>query len=66
MKEINLRRFLPVCAAMSVGLYLLTARQPYLLSLAVVVLATTFLGLQVRLGRLPWLEVRKDGDDKEP
>ena len=51
---------------MSVGLYLLTARQPYLLSLAVVILATTFLGLQVRLGRLPWVEARKDGDDKEP
>jgi hypothetical protein len=58
MKEINLVRFLPVCAAQSVVLYLLTARQPYLLSLGIVVLATTFLALQVRLGRLPWLEKR--------
>lgn len=60
MKHINLWRFLPACILLSIGLYALTNRLPYLASQLINLAAIFFLGIQIRLGRLPWFET-KDG-----
>jgi len=64
MKQINLWRFLPVGIFLAIGIYLITYQWPYLFGFALVLFVITFMGIQIRLGRLPWFET-KDGK-KQP
>jgi hypothetical protein len=58
MKHINLWRFLPACILLSVALYSLTWRLPYVASQAINLAAIILLWVLIRLGRMPWFEPR--------
>jgi len=58
-REINLWRFLPVVALLSAGLYLITCQWPYLFSVVLMLVVVTFVGIQIRVGNLPWFETKE-------
>jgi hypothetical protein len=64
IKEMNLGRCLLVFIPLGIGMYLITCRLPPVISFALGMLLIVFLGIQVRLGRLPWLEAKEGKKDR--